>query len=239
MKGFILYEGASLLNKDPIVAIVTYNSSNPKTGNMAQLWILRSDISPVDAVKQGLDGAICGSCTHRHNKGGSCYVQPFHAPLSVYKSYKKGNYTRDVELGLLYLKPHKLRLGAYGDPAMLPDHILKLVTDNCRGYTGYTHQWKNKRLRHALKYCQASVDNDQDVELLASIAPSAKYFRVTTDYSTMRSNEVVCLNETKDLTCLECMLCNGNKQNIVIKVHGKKASKFSDIATKINILQLS
>jgi hypothetical protein len=41
----------------PLVAIITGmrgGSANPKTGPMAQLWILRSDMSPLDAIQQRL-----------------------------------------------------------------------------------------------------------------------------------------------------------------------------------------
>ena len=56
--GFILYEGASRLDPSQnIVAIVTNKSANPKTGNMAQLWILTKDINPLTASKEKKDNA--------------------------------------------------------------------------------------------------------------------------------------------------------------------------------------
>ena len=58
--GFVLWEGASPMTGEPIVAIVTAvraASKNAKTGWMHQLWILRSDIPPHEAFKQGLDAA--------------------------------------------------------------------------------------------------------------------------------------------------------------------------------------
>ena len=48
-KGFILYEGASMLDGAPIVVIATMKTSNRKTGDMVQTWILRSDVNPVEA----------------------------------------------------------------------------------------------------------------------------------------------------------------------------------------------
>jgi hypothetical protein len=61
-KGFILYEGKSVLDGAPIVYIATLSTSNRKTGDMVQTWILRSDINPVEASKQKLDASICGNC---------------------------------------------------------------------------------------------------------------------------------------------------------------------------------
>ena len=102
--GYILWEGSSKLDGQPIVVIATMNSSNVKTGNMIQTWILRADINPVQAVNDGDDYSICGNCPHRKksyvdDKGvdqstRSCYVNVGQAPNSVYKAYKAGKYPR-------------------------------------------------------------------------------------------------------------------------------------------------
>lgn len=66
--GAILWRGASLLDGAPIVVIATglaHSSNNAKTGAMIQTYILREDISPIDAVKSGADASICGDCPHR------------------------------------------------------------------------------------------------------------------------------------------------------------------------------
>ena len=82
--------GMILSDKNNIVSIITFKSRNKKTGNMAQIWILRSDIDPVEAIKQNLDDLICFDCIHRLNR--SCYVNVGQAPLKVYQTYKKGLY---------------------------------------------------------------------------------------------------------------------------------------------------
>lgn len=234
MKGFIAYKGKSLLDNQPIVGIVTLSTKNVKTGDMPQLWIIREDVSPTDAVKSKKDTSVCGNCIHKHNNGGACYVQPFHAPLSVYKAYKRGLYDGNYDKGIQALAGRKIRLGAYGDPAMLPDEVLSTLTQSAAGHTGYTHQWKNKRLRHALKYCQASVDTDKDLEKLKTIAPNANYFRVATDYDNLKSNEIICPAESGS-NCIDCMLCNGTTKNIVIKVHGMKSKRFNP---EINVKEI-
>ena len=66
--GAILWRGPSLLDGAPIVVIATglaSGSSNRKTGDMLQTYILREDVSPVAAVKSGADASICGNCPHR------------------------------------------------------------------------------------------------------------------------------------------------------------------------------
>ena len=233
MKGFILYEGPSKFDKKPIVSIVTFSSTNEKTGNMAQLWILPMDEAPHEAVKSGNDQSVCGGCQHRHSLGGACYVLPFQGPLSVWRSYKRGLYPKSNPKALLKLMGKELRLGAYGDPAMLPEDHLRAVKSVARGTTGYSHQWKNKRLKHAMKYCQGSVDSLEEAKQFKEMYPNGHYFRVTSDISDIQEDEIQCLADTKGITCQQCMLCDGTKKNIVIEVHGSKKSRFSsDIQIK-------
>ena len=57
--GVILYEGPSLLDGEPIVAILTglrSSSCNRKTGAMLQTWIMRADVSPAEAGEAQLLG---------------------------------------------------------------------------------------------------------------------------------------------------------------------------------------
>jgi hypothetical protein len=66
--GVIIYEGPSVIDGAPIVAIATgfkSPSSNDKTGTMIQVWILRADIAPHEAQKTGADESICGDCPMR------------------------------------------------------------------------------------------------------------------------------------------------------------------------------
>ena len=51
LKGVVLYNGASVLDGEPVVCIATFNSNNEKTGDMIQTRIIRSDMSPLEASK--------------------------------------------------------------------------------------------------------------------------------------------------------------------------------------------
>ena len=236
VKGFVVFEGLSRFDKKSIVGIVTLETTNAKTGNMAQLWILRSDIAPHDAVKTGDDMSICGGCVHRHNTGGSCYVLPFQGPLSVYRSYQKGNYptlSLDDQRSLLTSKG--LRFGAYGDPAMLPIDVIAQLHSMASFTTGYTHQWKNKRLQDTLEFVQASVDNVQEYHEVKTIRPQSKSFRVVKHQTDLMPDEIECLSDSQGLSCADCRLCNGNRKDIAIMVHGNKASKFTADIQAINL----
>ena len=70
-KGYVLQHGTSPVNGSPFVVIMTMGSSNTKTGDMCQLWILHENINPVDAVNLGMDDTVCGDCPHRKQLDGS------------------------------------------------------------------------------------------------------------------------------------------------------------------------
>ena len=106
-RGYVIYRGPSLIDGAPIVAVAITKSSNRKTGNMLQTYIIRSDLDPRDANRTGADFSICGSCPHagKHELLGtagypardhglapkrSCYVQMGQGPLNVYRSLPVG-----------------------------------------------------------------------------------------------------------------------------------------------------
>ena len=70
MKSGIIYKGQSLLDGKPVVAIATYSDRNTKTGKVLQTYIIRSDISPLEASKSGADFSICGDCKFRAQASG-------------------------------------------------------------------------------------------------------------------------------------------------------------------------
>ena len=50
---------------EDIVSIATFNSSNRKTGDEVQTWIIYKHEPPNIAIDTGKDKAICGDCKHR------------------------------------------------------------------------------------------------------------------------------------------------------------------------------
>lgn len=222
--GYILYQGSSVLDGAPIVVIATLKTSNEKTGNMVQTWIIRSDLSPVEAVQSKQDESICGMCPHRHNLKGACYVQPFQAPLAVYNSFKAGKYPLYDGVSL---KDKSIRLGAYGDPAAVPLEVWTKILADCKNHTGYTHQISHKNFDKGIaEICMVSADTEK--QATSAHKKGFKTFRVKTEKMPLLSNEINCLSESHGISCLECGLCDGQKQNIVINVHGRLNKRFSD-----------
>ena len=245
--GVILYEGLSLLDGMPIVAIatgLTNRTANDKTGDEIQTWIIRSDMHPSEALKTGADVSICGDCKHRPQsldvaKGKtlpkrSCYVR-MDAVSSVWRCYKRGGYAHIDD----YPRAHDLmgdrmrRVGSYGDPAAVP---LASWTNYLRGAdrTGYTHQWRNSP--ELMPYVMASVDTE--AEYWEARGLGWRTFRIKGEGDDMLRGEFACPaseEQDKRLNCDTCGACDGNPKNKsmagspVIIVHGVGKKYFAVI----------
>jgi len=238
--GVVLYEGRSLLvNNQWIVVILTFNSSNIKTGNMMQFTYLLRDVPPIEAVKSGMDEANCGDCNGRKTKDGWCYVNLGHSPRAIWKAYNEGKYPM-MEGNKRFLanvvQDRSVRDGNYGDPASAPQWVTEILMAGANHNTGYTHQWKSLLntkpsglpVNNSRKdYLMASCDSKEDKQL--AIANGWRTFRMTHDLDDIDDDEVICPNYTHKVQCENCVLCSGNKvqgKNVVAPVHGACKSKF-------------
>lgn len=237
VKGIILYEGQSVLDGAPIVAIATLSSKNGKTGNMVQTWIMRSDIDPMEAIKTKQDVSICGGCPHRHALGGACYVNIAQAPLAVWKAYKRGAYSYITDEGVGdYLNGRFIRLGSYGDPAAVPVLIWEYVTSLASGWTGYTHQIGHPKFdSRILRFCMVSADTPKAAHMHRK--SGLRTFRVKTPGAPIMAGEVVCPSET-GVKCADCRACSGALSagaSIVIDVHGSRAKRYIEKFNRVNL----
>jgi hypothetical protein len=228
-KGFVVWEGASPVDGAPIVMIMTMSTTNRKTGDMVQTWILRQDISPVEAIKSGEDASICGSCVHRGSaeRGRSCYVNVGQAPLSVWRKYQRGGYQRFTRKDWGLLRGRKVRFGAYGDPGMVPLDRLALLARLSDGWTGYTHQWRAIEEGYA-DYLMASADSHADY--LAARGKGYRSFIVIPKGSAKPEGSVLCMSVARGTSCLDCGACAGTREgavkgavSIFIEAHGTGA----------------
>jgi hypothetical protein len=235
--GVIIWEGASEIDGAPIMVVATgikAGSRNAKTGELVQTWILRSDMSPTEAVHSGADESICGACPHRgeivdgKNVGRSCYVVYFQAPLSVYKTAVAGKYPRlSLEESREIFAGRNVRLGAYGDPGAVPFEVWAAVLADAARGTGYTHQWKAADSRFA-QFCMASADNAQEAQEAQALG--YRTFRVGTFAEKAARGEFLCPASEeagKKLSCAQCLACGGtsspNRASVFIPAHGPKA----------------
>ena len=237
MNNEIIYQGKSLIDGAPIVVVALAKSTNKKTGNMVQTYIIRSDMDPLAASKSGADYSICGNCKHRGISNNdpnkkqavkrSCYVTLFHGPLQVYKSFKKGNYKHSKNITALGAG-RMVRLGTYGDPAAVPSHIWNQLLKDAKGRTGYTHQSNIKGADVRPDLTMISADNIKDARI--AWQNKRRTFRIITAVSEKKDNEIICPASEeagKKTTCERCKLCSGSDikaPSIAIVAHGSGAA---------------
>ncbi len=240
--GVVFYEGPSTLNGEPIVGIVTGLSTpslNSKTGDMAQAWILRSDMDPSEAIKSGNDDAICGDCSHRSadgNIGRSCYVVWWLGPMNVYKAYRRHDYPFATSAGLeTAMLGHYVRLGAYGDPAAIPYREWLPILRGASGAIGYTQQWRtcDQMFSRCIMASVQSAGEAKDAQ-----AMGWRTFRTRAVGGDIFDNEVICPashESDHQATCRDCQLCQGSvrhAKSVVIQAHGQRMKWFSEASSR-------
>jgi len=230
MKSGIIYNGPSLLDGKPIVAIATWSNRNTKTGAVVQTYILRSDINPLEASKTGEDFSICGDCTMRGEvnndpkrkqaKGRRCYVNLGQGVLIVYKSFLRGVYAMaNTKAGRNTLgRARFVRVGTYGDPAAVPAFIWEQLLAEADTFTAYSHQsgWRPD-------IAMQSADNK--AEALDHWKAGRRTFRVIADLGELdKTNEALCpasKEAGRRVQCTACKLCKGSSlaKSIAIVEH--------------------
>lgn len=233
--GYIIYRGASLLDDKPIVVVaITGKSSNSKTGDMVQTYILADNgKSPVESAKSLDDVSVCGDCKHRRGLGGSCYVNLGQGPRAVMDGVIRGIYPDNIINAAFAVHKRKVRLGTYGDPAAVPAYVWETLLSGADSHTGYTHQWQKGKADHVKQWCMASVDTPK--EMAIAKMEGWRTFRVrVADGSPEYSHEIKCpasAEMNKRLTCNTCMACSGGvntkKASVTIIVHGSLKNRFA------------
>lgn len=212
VKGCVLYRGRSPFVRegdDQYVVILTFQSDNRKTGDMAQIWILAENESPLDARKLGLYQIVCGDCPVVN----LCYVNLAHRPRTLYAAYKAGQYPDYAPDAYDWVIAAKgVRYGAYGDPVLIPLELVRHFAELSGGdYTGYTHQWRRPEFQTYRPYFMASVETAADVALAESMG--WRWYLVTTEASV--PGAVLCPHQNEKLSrlvlCNTCWACNGSR----------------------------
>ena len=229
-----LYDGPSVLDLCPIIVLLTglaKASTNTKTGDMLQTWIMRKDVPPNEAIKTGQDVSVCGGCQLRpfkNSSGKPCYVKVWQAPLSTWKANKDLPVTSH-EVARALVAGRVLRRGSYSDPAAVPQE----VWDNLRASpgTGYSHQWE--AFPHFAPYVMASVHTEE--ERSRARALGYRTFRVISDVSEVSRGEVLCPASKEAgarVQCARCNLCNGSKARVLTcpdtRTQEEKANRADD-----------
>lgn len=226
----VIYNGPSRYDGEPIIAVATYSNRNTKTGAVLQTYILHRDINPLEASKTGADVSICGDCNLRGYPTTDparkqavqrrCYVNLGQGPLIVWRSFQRGVYP-DAGTALdRNVLGHKrmVRIGTYGDPAAVPDHVWEELIHEAKAWTAYTHS-KGWRPDIAMQ----SVDNYG--QAWDQWRRGNRTFRIITGIERIdAAHEVLCpasKEAGRRVQCAECKLCAGsvNAKSIAIVEH--------------------
>ena len=236
--GIVIWEGASAWDGAPIVLIatgLTTKSQNDKTGAMVQTFILRQDVRPTEALKTGEDAAICGDCSHRPKMVDgrivrSCYVNVGQSVNGVWDCYDRDGYERVTpEEAARLMAGREVRMGAYGDPAMVPIEVWLPIVESANFNTGYTHQWADIHPAWS-GFLMASCDSVEEYRLAR--AAGWRAFVVTPKGAPTPEGTVPCMNvrERNPLQCADCGACGGTRMgskpsavSISIQAHGAGA----------------
>lgn len=231
LRGFVVDRGISPIDGAPYVAVLTLRSINAKTGDMAQVFIIRPDMHPLEAIATGADRTICGDCPHRRRWSPelnrwvrSCYVDVPKSVAAVWRAFARGSYPEyDPALHARYLRGRRIRWGSYGDPAILHEAVVRDLTAIADGHTGYSHQWHEPWAQWARGLFQASCDSFADY--LAASAAGWRTFAVVPQGAASFSGKL-CPATAPDsqAQCLTCRLCDGTKTDIYVEAHGIGAS---------------
>lgn len=243
--GWIIYEGPSLIDGGPIVAILTIpgepTKANRKTGAMAQIWIMRSDMDPVTANRIGADTSICGACPLKgiarpdadrgQAEGRGCYVVLIQRPLALYRALIEGRLDRiDPERAAEMVEGWAVRVGAYGDGAAVPGDLFERILARARTHTDYTHQLDSAGDARPAR----SMISVETLEAARSAwARGFRTFRTMLEAEQIDpAREILCpatLEGGQRTTCEECGLCAGlrsrSPKSIAAVIHGNSAAK--------------
>lgn len=236
--GAVVWRGASPIDGAPIVAVVTWHSANRKTGDMAQVWIIREDIHPLEALASDADVSVCGGCPLRGRTVDgkrverACYVDIAKAPAAVWRKLAAGGYPdMDPASVALILSGRAVRLGAYGDPGLVPYAVLSALVAHARRWTGYTHQWRTISSAYS-GLLMASADSVADRRKARLLGYRSFYVApVGTDLAG-QDGVMECANtRTRNpLQCVDCGACGGTRQgaaaravDVAIIAHGQGA----------------
>lgn len=238
MSGFVFYDGPSLIDGAPIIGIAVLKSSNVKTGNMVQTYILRADMAPLAAIASGDDASICGDCAHRGDKqtkrARTCYVDVAKSVQSVFAAWIRGAYPQVAPSdGARLVAGRVVRIGSYGDPAAIPARHWRALIRRAAGHTGYTHQWRQWFARGLRAIVMASADSASDRD--TARAMGWRTFRVRTAEEPLAAREIVCPASPKGgdrRQCITCQACDGAPRgamqaSVAIVVHGAMARHFT------------
>ena len=181
-----------------------------------------------------LDEKNCFDCPFSSNSGnGKCYTHKFMQYtgfISTIKSLIKefdtinniAEYNNELGNTIVQMSENRyVRFGTYGEPSLHPIELVEQISNNCKNWTGYTHQWF-KKPEYSL-YFMASTHNKEQAKRAKEKFSYRSFISVD---NKGKLNGVICpasKEQGKISNCAKCGLCSGTKgkgkKDIVILEH--------------------
>jgi hypothetical protein len=213
-----------------ILTGLDFSGKNDKIGKMLSTHIISVKTDPINAVRTGDNMDNCGNCPF---KSGVCYVNMVYLQ-NMYTKLLADGYkplTSDV---LAYIKTSKigLRLGSYGDPAIIDiQHWLPLLAA-CQdgGIVGYSHQWQEPFFDQKWsEYLMASCETIEQVTIANKMG--LRTYRVGLPEESPTASESLCpFTPDNGVKCASCLRCGGTtfqgkiqgkaRNNVFVRIHG-------------------
>lgn len=231
---------------ETMFAVVTTDSNNRKTSNMAQIWIMSKKYAP-KALRLTVDGdspdrhSTCEGCILAGSNG--CYVT--NQPLaSIFKKWQKGGYgVLQDEFVEEFFRGKAVRFGAFGNPSVLPIDLVARIVSVASKHTGYFHNWHLMKPETAKQYGAFFMASCEPSNRAKAAKLGLRTFTTYTKGSAEKrayedgTREIVCPNVTSNISCKECGLCDGTSRatwlpSIAIEVHGYQTKKAATAISK-------
>ena len=245
MQSTILYHGpAAAPYRGTVTAVLFRSLDNPKTGPTLAIAILPgTGMTAVSDRTQGEDGACCGACPFRSVAGGGnggCYVSS--VALMGYTAAARSAWQADAHgfpsaWPMRHGRPLPLRLGAYGDPAALPAHVIRSVRAHAGAsgahVWGYTHGWAKRP--DLADMCMASVESSAGQA--RAVAKGWRVYRIVRDASELATTGLQECESSTGLACVDCRKCAGTgaaaDNGRAIIVHGPSAKRAASVIARL------
>ena len=228
-KSYLLHED------DNIFIVATSQTSNVKTGDMIQIWILDNTRHPVESRRDKHDATNqCKGCPLASGNG--CYVNT--NPLAtIYRKHKSDSPYPHLTNGSTefrkFFSGKKVRFGAYGNPSLIPLLLTQSIAILASKWTGYFHDWHLMTPDDARAYGKYFMASCESTNYHEAQALGLRTFTTVVDAPSDKRTGMECLADSHGMQCAECGLCDGTNRrggklpNVWIKVHGYQTKKAS------------
>tara|TARA_R110002051_G_C8684309_1_gene492199 strand:- start:47 stop:763 length:717 start_codon:yes stop_codon:yes gene_type:complete len=179
------------------------------------------------------DKASCLDCplsfNQNNGKSGGCYthkgmqlmglksmLKSLNRKLDTINEFKQSDFNTFVAKVKATYKVDLVRFGAYGEPVLLPLNVVETLSSLSDKTTGYTHQWNNPKYQKYNKFFMSSTHTETEREQAKDLG-FRSFFVATNEIKGFKLDKAVncpaSKESTKNLSCIACGLCNGNRGN--------------------------